>query len=340
VNGQWVTQASDIADATQGDAATAAHVAAAASAEGRTVFTEGPGSGTLSFMDRTTNTVWALVPQVTIPPRTTVRLLVAATFDNTALGLADGAWTRTEVLVTFGNHPVGGPYRTDENVDINGNGVVDPEEAKVRSVSTRFVRPVPAPQIANAAVTLADTGADLAPTGTVTVSNPQIALGATSGTVTVAYDPGASGGAITNCAHATGTGITDPVGPTTFPVVAPVVVQACDTQVLPPPQACAPGEPGCGWYGGDMLVYTQSNWGEPGPAAGILDANYSSFYSTLIVGDLSGYSMFFGGSQALRLPPRQRRVRGARRRSGRSGVELVGAVRRRRCRIEAQRRLQ
>jgi len=109
----------------------------------------------------------------------------------------------------------------------------------------------------------------------VTFSNPQIARGATSGTVRVAYDPGASGGAITNCAHATGTGITDPVGQDTFTVVALVSLQTCDTQVIEQ-HACAPGEPGCGWQSGDMLVYTQSDWGEPSPAAGILDANYSS----------------------------------------------------------------
>jgi hypothetical protein len=304
VNGTWVTKASDIADATNGDAATSAHVVAAASSEHRTLFTEGPGSGALSFMDRATNTVWSLVPQITISPRATVRLLFAATFDNAALHLATGESTRTEVIVTFGNHPAGTAYFTDDNVDINGNGVIDPDEAKVRSVSTRFPRKVPASQAANATVTLADAFADIRTEGTVTVSDPVINLGQTTGTVTVAYDPGASGGAITNCAHATGTGVIDPVGTRTFTVVPPVSLAACKTQPIQAP-TCTAGAPGCGWKSGDLLTYTQSDWGDDpnslngSKAASILDANYGTLYSAFVVGDEAGYVMIFGSASTL-----------------------------------------
>jgi hypothetical protein len=306
-NGEWVTRVSDIADATHGDGATWAHVVAAASSENLTYFTEGPGSGALSFMDRKTNTVWSLVPQVTIPAFSTVRLLFAATFDNNALHLPTGTPTRTEVIVTFGNHPEGGPVRTDEDVDINGNGLIDPEEAKVRSVSTRFKKPVPDTQAANATVTLADSVDDLRAAGTVTYSNPMFQLGATTGTVTVTYDPGASGGSITNCAHATGGGVIDPVGQQhEYEVESAVDLDACNTQTIDE-HTCSPGEPGCGWHDGDMLTYTQVEWGavpNGSNAASILANNYDTLYAPFglfEIGHHTGpyHSVVFGSSVTL-----------------------------------------
>jgi hypothetical protein len=298
VNGHWVTQVSDVADATHGDAATSANIVGG-------VVTEGPGSGTLSFMDRATNTVFSLVPEVSVPAHTTERLLFAATFDNNQLHLATGTQTRTQVTVTFGNHPNGGGNHTDENVDINGNGVIDPDEAKVRSVTTQFETYVPSTQAANATVTLADSAADITSSGTVTFGTPLITLGATSGTVTVSYDPGASGGSITNCGHATGHGITDPVGSDTFVVVSPVELDACNTQTIVQ-HTCVPGAPGCGWHDGDMLTYSQANWGDATSNAGtLLAASYDTTYqSTLGVFEIGipgagGFSVRFSSESHL-----------------------------------------
>ena len=53
VNKQWVTVSSDIADATQGDAATAAVLHAQASSEGLAAFSENGASGALAFTDAT-----------------------------------------------------------------------------------------------------------------------------------------------------------------------------------------------------------------------------------------------------------------------------------------------
>jgi hypothetical protein len=53
---RWITLVSNIADATQGDAATTARVMPQASSEGRDQFTESGASGELEFMDATNNT--------------------------------------------------------------------------------------------------------------------------------------------------------------------------------------------------------------------------------------------------------------------------------------------
>jgi hypothetical protein len=304
VNGHWVTQSSDVADATNGDAATTAHVVANATSEHHAVYSESPASGALSFMDRKTNTVWSLVPEVSVPAHTSVQLLFSAAFDNTVLHLANQTHARFEILVTFGNHPAGNGANTAANVDINGNGVIDADEAKVRTVATLIDKVVPATQAANGTVTLADSVADIRTEGTVTFTNPIINLGATTGTVQVTYDAGTTGGSITNCATATGVGVTDPVGQYTFVVTSPVSLSACDTETIQQ-TACVQGQPGCGWHEGDMVTYTQSNWGDVPDGtniATVLDTYYGEVYSPFgifQVGTAAGYLMTFGTSTTL-----------------------------------------
>jgi len=178
-NGKWVTQSSDIADATHGDAATTAHVDPDKSSQHIATFTENAASGRLQFMDAKTNTVFSLVPEVTVAPGATIGLLFSAAFDNYVLALAAGTPTRTEVLVSFGDAAPKAP--SAPNIDINGNGVIDADEAWVRTVSTLIEKHVPAPQAANTSVTLSDAVADIAATGTVTFTNPVITLGVTTG---------------------------------------------------------------------------------------------------------------------------------------------------------------
>ncbi len=303
---RWVTRSSDIADATHGDAATSAHVVAYASSEGLTLFTENAASGRLSFTDKKTNTVFSLVPEVTIPARNTVHLLYSASFDNKILNLTDGTPVRIEVIVTFGNHPLGGPNLTDANVDINGNGVIDPDEAKVRSVSTRAQKPVPATLAANSAVTLSDTAADLATTGTVAYGNPVFSLGAPTGTATITYSAGASGGSITNCAHAAGSGITATMGPFTFPIVDAFHADACNTQTIQAPN-CTPGSAGCGWHEDDMITFNQADtegWGDLKASAtsGFLAGHYTTIYGpydVFQVGSPSGFTITFGSADGV-----------------------------------------
>src|SRR6266508_1769587 len=97
---KWVTRSSVIADATQDDAATAANVSPKGSSEGRTSFDENVASGRLLFTDAATNSAFALVPQVTIPPGATTTLVFTASFDNTVLNLPVGTPTRAEIIVS------------------------------------------------------------------------------------------------------------------------------------------------------------------------------------------------------------------------------------------------
>jgi hypothetical protein len=295
----WVTRSSDVADATQGDAATTAHIDPHASSENLSTFTENAASGQLLFMDANTNTVFSLVPEVTIAPGATVNLLFSAAFDNNVLALPVGKAVRAEVIVSFGNAGTKGPVAP--NVDINGNGVIDPDEAWVRSVPTRLGLTVPAATPANSTPTLTDTAGDIATTGTVTFSNAVFNLGATTGTVTVHYDGGTTGGTITNCAHLTGTGSTVVVGGVTFTNVGAVNLQACNTQTIGA-TTCTPGTTGCGWHDGDVITWNQASWGDTPTstnAAGLLLDNYDAVYASssgvfeVGISGSSGFSMLF-----------------------------------------------
>ena len=289
----WVTLASDVADATQGDAATTAHVVAADTTEGQGTFSESTASGALSFMDRRFNTMFSLVPEQMVQPWTDLPLLFAASFDNNVLHLANNARVRFEVVVTFGNHPVGGPNHTDENIDINGNGIIDPDEHKVKSVIGLSEQYVPTQTNANTTLALSDTTSDITTMGTVTFTNPVINLGATTGTVTASYDPGTSGGSITNCVHGTGTGITDPVGHFTFTAVMPLSLTTCTTATIAQP-SCTPGAPGCGWHDGDVISYDQNIWGaDPtdGPPALTLQQHFFDVYTAA-----KGFQMVLGST--------------------------------------------
>lgn len=178
----WVSVAADVADAASGDAATSANIVAAASQEKpnnynysvvnqKGTFTETTGkSGKLEFTDADSNTVWAITPQKTILPGETVNLIFSAEFNNTNIGLAEGELVRAEVIVTFGNAGSrGGSGASAPNIDINGNGSLDTDEAWVRSVPTRLTRAVPVLKACNAQVNLTDPG--VSTTGTVDASD-------------------------------------------------------------------------------------------------------------------------------------------------------------------------
>ena len=82
VGKNWITVSSDVADATNGDDATTANIHAAASSENKSTFSENAASGSLEFMDATNNTIFSLVPQVTVPAGGSLTLLFSAAFDK------------------------------------------------------------------------------------------------------------------------------------------------------------------------------------------------------------------------------------------------------------------
>jgi hypothetical protein len=284
----WVTKSSDVADATNGDAATTANIHKAASSENKASFTENGASGSLNFMDATNNTIFSLVPQVMIGAGQSRALLFSAEFDNNnaALQLTPGTQIRAEIIVSFGNATVNG--NSTSNVDINGNGAIDGDEARIRSVPSRLTMTVPTPVNGNGSVSLTDTIDDITSTGDVTFTDVAFNLGATSGTVTANVAGGTNGGSITNCAHLTGNDQTVNSGGFNFPIVDGVNLQSCSTvNVAGTPPTCTPGAPGCGWDPGDMLTFTQNSYGDAASAGGaVVSANFSSLYgaSGIVIG--------------------------------------------------------
>jgi hypothetical protein len=236
---RWTTISSDLADATNGEAATSAQLVAKASSEKQSQFAENAASGPLRFIDADTNTFFALPPKAEVPPGTRRTFLFSAAFDNDVLGLPIGTATRAEILVSFGNAARG---NSGPNLDINGNGVIDADEAHVRTVPTRLGLTVPVPSASE--VLLANPLDDISATGTVTFSNPVFDLGATTGTVSASYDGGSHGGTITYCAHLASGGNAFTSGGLTFPSVAALDPTACDTLTIQG-RTCTPGTPAC-----------------------------------------------------------------------------------------------
>ncbi|KAF0172559.1 MAG: Ig family protein [Limisphaerales bacterium] len=206
----WKTVSSDIANATLGDAATTAKVVAGASSEGLNTFTENAASGALEFSDANNNTLFSLSPQQVIAPGAHVDLVYLANFNNSLLGIRQGESTRLEVIVSFGNAGArGGSGATAKNMDINGNGVIDRDEANVRSVPSRITKAIPALEECNKTVTLTDPSLEV--TGTASASNVASTIGdglvvSASSIYTVSADlaGGASGGKVCNTAFLDG----------------------------------------------------------------------------------------------------------------------------------------
>ena len=293
---EWTTLSSDIADATSDDAATSAHVVASSCTEHVEIFNENTASGHLVFMDATNNTVFSLVPEKTVPARSSIPLLFSASFDNSVLKLAVGSQLQAEVIVTFGNS---GEHDSAHDVDINGNGTIDADEDAVRSVET--THDVKVPQITNNNNTpkITDNASDFATSGTVSISNLTFSIGATSGTVTALFDGGASGGSVTNCAHLDSADTVSHVGGFTFNDQDGIHLVACNTEPIQAAIVCQEGAPGCGWHDGDLITYAQGGWGgDPGLDAGasLLEADFPTVYGAsfgVTVGSPSGFTMSF-----------------------------------------------
>jgi hypothetical protein len=294
----WATVSADVADATHGDAATSIAVAAHATPEHVTSISENAASGALVLEDAATSAPIALVPEVQLPGGASRRILWSAEFDNTALGLAVGEEVRAELVVSFGNARPHGS--STANLDINGNGTIDADEAWVNGQSKPVTFTVPAATTTSSSPTIADDAGAITTTGTVTVTNPTFALGATSGTASVTFDPGAHGGTVTNCAQLAGAGTTTTFDGHTFPNGDGVSATACAPVTIPPP--CVHGTAGCPWIAGEETTYDQGEWGnnpDPGTPAALLLSEFNTAFAatggTLEVGipGAAGFSIIF-----------------------------------------------
>jgi hypothetical protein len=203
-NVPWVSAAADVANANNGDAATAANIVASASTDvagcdsaqgvgnyavssAKGTFTETAGSGALGFT-LSDNTVFSVTPEYTLTPNASIDLLYTATFDNTVLGLTAGSSVRSEVIVTFGNSGArGGSGSSATNIDIDGDSITNTTDEKlVRSVPCRVTSGIPALVNGNSTVTLSDTSDDVSVIGTnVAASNFSTGIGTGTGSESI-----------------------------------------------------------------------------------------------------------------------------------------------------------
>jgi hypothetical protein len=353
-NASHVSLAANVADSTNGDAATSANIVANGSAENaatnaawgvnnyttagaKGTFVETAGSGALSFTDASNNTLFSLVPQPVIPVGQSITLLYHATFSTSILP-APGTSLRVEALVTFGNSGLrGGSGSTASNIDINGNGVVDADEANVRTVASRVTRAVPALEECNDSVSVADFATDLTTTGTVSWSGDAgfgSAVISTSGTfdVSVVVDGGALGGQICNKATLLGTGsggtlnvivgtttgiigytpvVVDPITGATSggdPIYGPVPVYAtyecCKGVSLEADHCVTVGAlpPDGPPVNGDFCSYSQGGLGGSGVPFNQLNANFATLFPAGVevgIPGAGGYSMKFTTATAV-----------------------------------------
>jgi hypothetical protein len=310
-NAPYVSIAADVADATNGDAATSAKIVAAGSQENvltnaawgtnnytvtsaQGTFTETAGkSGSLEFKDASNNSVWAISPQQTIAVGASVTLLYDATFDISVLPAA-GTQMRVEALVSFGNAGLrGGSGSTGMNIDINGNGTLQPDEANVRTVPSRVaLAALTAPGECNASVTVTDIGATV--TGTVTTGNPvgfdafpaTISDTTSWNNVSVDVNGGALGGKLCNDANLVGAdcggtlsvivGYQDPPS-NTIPIYATYLCFAAATADA---SACVDIGPPQGFQNDDYCTYTKGGYAGIGDPGQIYNNNFLSVFSS------------------------------------------------------------
>lgn len=329
----WASVSATVADATSGSAATSANIVAAASQEkpaysggaytvtgARGTFTENAAAGPLQLLDLNANDLWAITPQQTIPPGQSVDLVFKAQFDASLLGIAEGTPLRAEVIVTFGNAGRrGGSGASVANIDINGNGSIDADEAWVRSVPTRVTEKVPAFEDCHAQVVLDDTG--VTATGTVTFGNvtidglPVEPVSSTTGfTVTATgVNGGADGGNIANTATLTAEGSevsllvgyrteTDPI--TGLPTPTPVYYTfLCCPPLSLTASASAQIGNGGGFQNGDYCSFSQGGLGGSGAPFLLLAGNFASLFPDGVevgVPGSGGFSMKFSSALAVR----------------------------------------
>lgn len=313
----WQTVSSDIADAAHGDEATTNLICSVASSESLGSFTENAASGKLELTDADNNTLWAITPEKVIPQGQTVNLLFSAVFNNTILDIKVDEQIRAEIIVSFGNSGSRSDKSSCSNVDISGDGIVDIDEAYVRSVPTRITVAIPALNNCNSAPTLKETG--VTKTGDVSYGSAdyqgydagiQITDTTTFAVTASGVDGGAAGGEICNGATLKGDGcgvsvvigynsITNPDGTTTL---EPIYHEfPCCTGVDLSASTCVDIDGG-GFKNNDFCAYTQGAYGGKGEPYQMLASTFTTvFGSNVEVGipGSSGFSMTFTSADAI-----------------------------------------
>lgn len=310
---QWVSVGADVADSTNGDAATTANIVAAGSQENATVnqsavgahnytvsgakgtFVEGATSGSLEFTDCDGNTLFSLKPDFTLPVGASVTLLYKATFDVSALTLAKDF--RVEALVSFANAGArGGSGASATDIDVDGNGSL---EKYVRTVPARISRQVGPLEECNATATVDDLGLDAE--GTAEFFNvtgldnfPATISDTASWQIGADVDGGTDGGMVCNTATLFSEGDGFSLNVICPGDLLPVWVQCCDDISLSA-TACVllkgDGTPPVDFPDGSFYTFTRGkyNINAGNPVAAYLSANFATLFpSGLTIGVADG----------------------------------------------------
>jgi hypothetical protein len=330
----WASLSASVADSTQGSAATYANIVAKASQEvpaysggtysvsgARGTFVENSLAGPIQLLDIDANDIWAITPQKTIAPGQTVNLVFKAKFNASLMSIAAGTSLRTEVIMSFGNAGSrGGSGASAANIDINGNGSINADEAWVRSVPTRVTENVPELEQCHGQVTLGDDG--LTATGTVSYANvttdglPSEPVSQTTSFTVVAtgVNGGPSGGTLANTATLTAEGsevslltgyetVTDPI--TGLPTQKPVyyTFACCEPLSLSASAAANIEDPPGGLEPGDYCSFSQGGLGGSGAPYLLLASYFPTLYPSGVevgIPGSGGYSLKFTSALAVK----------------------------------------
>ncbi len=243
----WVSVSKDVVTSRGGNSATGVNIVASATSESSgnnaLYIEENLASGNIEFFNLETNSVFSLETNGVISPGATVTLAYIATFNNTILNIPVGGSIRAETIVTFGNAgDRGGSGAVGNNIDINGDVLVDSTETNVRSVPSRTTLIVPQLVESNNTVALVDEVADLNVNGTVTLGG---FVGGVNGSIstnavvfpTVPASGGEFGGTITNTATLVGdsyqVALQTVYGPVVLTLTSAVSLEKSSTVVVP-----------------------------------------------------------------------------------------------------------
>lgn len=329
----WVSAAVDLADAANGDAATRANIVASASSESANanalynspasytvvsqmgILKKNAASGKLQFTDVSNNSLFSLVEKKTIQPGETVNLMFTATYDNTVLNIPAGTSLRTEVIVSFGNSGSrGGSGASASNIDINGDGVINGDEANVRSVPTRVTRTLPGLVVCNDTVSVSEVGftTDAGGQASYSIVSNGLASPETVGNSSGPYSIVATvngAGTVTNTAaidsdDVYGPPLVGPIDPSTG-LATSIPVQYCtgirqraDSSVkvaVPAPVAYR--------FPSGACTATQGGWGatpKGNNPASVLAAHFPAIYPNgVVIGTTPNFFVFFNSAAAV-----------------------------------------
>jgi hypothetical protein len=328
----WTSLVVDVADATSADGSASALVVASATGEHEPTegdnytrlgnvgnYVERAASSSLELTDTSRNTVFSLVPELVLSPGQTVSLLYTARFNAEILDRPPGEELRVTALVTAGSaERIAGDGQRGSNLDIDGSGEVEADEADVLTMAVRATFTLPDAVEGNASVLLSTSPEGIDATDGVVWWDYETDVGDGSGSepltdsdvrsVVVAAAGPSTGGLIVSGSDVTAPGGArelgePPGGPYEVPICEPLALTVFPSSDVPGPLApedCPPFEDG------DVCTYSHGGWAsrpEGNNPGVLLRDNFSTVYPggfvEVGIPGAGGFSMIFTSSSAV-----------------------------------------